>query len=35
LAMLVHQGAKAFELWTGKQMPTDLVKQSLEENSNN
>lgn len=35
LGMLVHQGAKAFELWTGKQMPTDLVKQSLEENSNN
>lgn len=29
LNMLVHQAAKAFELWTGQQMPVDEIKQSL------
>ncbi|HAY34763.1 MAG TPA: hypothetical protein DCY06_11595 [Bacteroidetes bacterium] len=29
LNMLVHQAAKAFELWTGQQMPIDEIKQSL------
>lgn len=31
LEMLIHQGAKAFELWTGKQMPLELVRKVLEE----
>ena len=26
--MLLYQGACAFELWTGKQMPTELVKET-------
>lgn len=29
LEMLLFQGAKSFELWTGKQMPIDLVRQTL------
>ncbi|MCS6988454.1 MAG: shikimate dehydrogenase [Chloroherpetonaceae bacterium] len=29
LEMLIHQGAKSFEIWTGKQMPIDLVRQTL------
>jgi len=27
--MLVHQGAKAFELWTGEKMPIDKISQAL------
>lgn len=30
LSMLVYQGAKAFELWTGQSMPTDTVITILE-----
>jgi len=30
LQMLVHQAAKSFELWTGKEMPVDKVLRSLE-----
>ncbi|OSM00455.1 putative shikimate dehydrogenase [Magnetofaba australis IT-1] len=29
LGMLVHQGAKAYEIWTGKTMPTDIVEPYL------
>ncbi len=29
LEMLIHQGAKAFELWTGKPMPIELVRNTL------
>lgn len=29
LAMLVHQGAMAFQLWTGQAMPTELVSRYL------
>ncbi|MFL5734078.1 MAG: shikimate dehydrogenase [Chloroflexia bacterium] len=28
LAMLVHQGAAAFELWTGRQAPTSVMRQA-------
>lgn len=31
LEMLIHQGAKAFELWTGKQMPMEVVRKALEQ----
>ncbi len=27
LYMLLYQGAKSFELWTGKEMPTDIIKE--------
>ena len=27
LYMLLYQGAEAFTLWTGKQMPVELVKE--------
>ena len=27
LYMLLFQGAAAFELWTGKEMPVDLIKE--------
>lgn len=27
IGMLVHQGAKAFEIWTGQMPPTDLMRQ--------
>lgn len=27
LNMLLYQGAEAFELWTGKEMPVDIIKQ--------
>lgn len=27
LYMLLYQGAKAFEIWTGKEMPVDLIKE--------
>ncbi|ABK42551.1 shikimate dehydrogenase [Magnetococcus marinus MC-1] len=29
LPMLIHQGAKAFELWTGHSMPVELVEHTL------
>jgi len=29
LGMLLHQGAAAFQIWTGKEMPVDLVRQVL------
>jgi len=29
LEMLVYQGAKSFELWTGKQMPIELIRNTL------
>lgn len=29
LTMLVHQGAKAFELWTGETMPVDKIMKAL------
>jgi shikimate dehydrogenase len=29
LGMLVHQGAKAFELWTGVEAPLDVMKEAL------
>lgn len=28
LSMLVHQGAKAFELWTGKKAPADIMRKA-------
>ncbi len=30
LGMLLHQGARAFEIWTGKQPPTDAMRTALE-----
>jgi len=32
LGMLLHQGAKAFEIWTGKAAPLDVMHRALEEN---
>jgi len=32
LGMLLHQGAKAFEIWTGKTAPLDAMRHALEEN---
>jgi len=32
LGMLLHQGAKAFEIWTGKAAPLDVMRRALEEN---
>jgi shikimate dehydrogenase len=29
--MLLHQGAAAFELWTGRKAPLDLMREKLEE----
>lgn len=29
LSMLLHQGAKAFELWTGKKAPVDVMQRAL------
>ncbi|MBF0192848.1 MAG: shikimate dehydrogenase, partial [Magnetococcales bacterium] len=31
LGMLIHQGAKAFEIWTGQPMPVDAVRKGLRE----
>jgi shikimate dehydrogenase len=28
--MLLHQGAKAFEIWTGKPAPVDVMRRALE-----
>ncbi|HEY5232506.1 MAG TPA: shikimate dehydrogenase, partial [Verrucomicrobiae bacterium] len=30
LGMLLHQGAKAFEIWTGKPAPLDVMRKALE-----
>jgi shikimate dehydrogenase len=32
LGMLLHQGAKALELWTGQPAPLDIMRQALEKN---
>jgi shikimate dehydrogenase len=32
LGMLLHQGAKAFEIWTGKPAPLDVMHRALEQN---
>jgi shikimate dehydrogenase len=31
LGMLLHQGAKAFEIWTGKPAPLDVMRRALEQ----
>jgi len=31
LSMLLHQGAKAFEIWTGKAAPLDVMRHALEQ----
>lgn len=35
LGMLLHQGAAAFELWTGKKMPVETIRQELEQKEQN
>jgi len=30
VGMLVHQGAKAFEIWTGKSAPVDVMRRAVE-----
>jgi shikimate dehydrogenase len=32
LGMLLHQGAKAFEIWTGQAAPLDVMRRALEQN---
>jgi shikimate dehydrogenase len=32
LGMLLHQGAKAFEIWTGKPAPLDVMRRALGQN---
>jgi shikimate dehydrogenase len=32
LGMLLHQGVKAFEIWTGKPAPLDVMRRALEQN---
>ena len=32
LGMLLHQGAKALEIWTGKTAPLDVMRRALEQN---
>jgi shikimate dehydrogenase len=32
LGMLLHQGARAFEIWTGKSAPLDVMRRALEKN---
>lgn len=32
LGMLLHQGAKAFEIWTGKSAPLNVMRRALEQN---
>ena len=32
LGMLLHQGAKAFEIWTGKPAPRDVMRRAVEQN---
>jgi shikimate dehydrogenase len=29
--MLLHQGAKAFEIWTGQPAPLDVMRRALEQ----
>ena len=31
VGMLIHQAAASFELWTGKKMPVEQIRQELEE----
>jgi len=31
LGMLLHQGARAFEIWTGRSAPVDVMRQALEQ----
>ncbi len=31
LGMLLHQGAKAFEIWTGKPAPLDVMRRAVEQ----
>ncbi len=30
IGMLVHQGAKAFEIWTGQPAPVDVMRRAVE-----
>ena len=30
MGMLLHQGAKAFEIWTGQPAPLDVMRRALE-----
>jgi shikimate dehydrogenase len=32
LGMLLHQGAAAFEIWTGQTAPIDVMRRALEQN---
>jgi shikimate dehydrogenase len=32
LGMLLHQGAKAFEIWTGRKAPVDVMRRALVKN---
>jgi len=32
LGMLLHQGAKAFEIWTGQPAPLAVMRRALEQN---
>jgi len=32
LGMLLHQGARAFEIWTGQPAPRDVMRRALEQN---
>jgi shikimate dehydrogenase len=32
LGMLLHQGAKAFEIWTGQSAPLGVMRRALEQN---
>ncbi len=32
LGMLLHQGAKAFEIWTGQSAPLEVMRRALEQN---
>jgi len=32
LGMLLHQGAKAFEIWTGRAAPLEVMRRALVEN---
>jgi shikimate dehydrogenase len=32
LGMLLHQGAKAFEIWTGRAAPLEVMRRALEDN---
>jgi shikimate dehydrogenase len=32
LGMLLHQGAKAFKIWTGKSAPLEIMRAALKKN---